>query len=341
MNFLCSIPVQEYRNEKVMRKISVFIVFFLLITGCSDSYNGELIFIEPDKGDSFSFPYYLFIPSDVSQNQEVYIVAEPNNSGFADDDLQKHKEKAERTATKDFYLGNYVARNLKFPLIVPVFPRQKTEWKIYTHALDRDVMMQKDNPLERIDEQLIEMFNDARIRLKDKNIETKDKFLITGFSASGTFANRFTLIHPDRVFAVAAGGVNGLLMLPLDSLQGEKLIYPVGTGDLNELSDNEFEEDLFLKIPQFYFMGKLDDNDAIPYDDAFDQNEREQIYKLLGKEMQPGRWNSCRNIYLGKNVNATIKTYEDIGHEQPELIKKDAVEFFRKSIEKDLTINRH
>lgn len=315
-----------------MRNMIISTLFAVLLMGCSNSYNGELIFIEPDSNDHFEYPYFLLIPNHISQNEKVYIVVEPNNSGFADDDMQKHIEKAKRTATLDFYIGNYVAQELKYPLVVPVFPRSKKEWRIYTHSLDRDVMQQKDNQMERIDEQLINMFKDAQSRLENKNIKTQDQFLLTGFSASGSFANRFTLIHPDRVFAVAAGGLNGLLMLPKDSMNNEILKYPIGVGDLKQLTNQEFQKKLFLNTPQFYFMGKLDDNDAIPYEDAFDPNEREQIFRLLGEQMQPERWNKCSEIYTNSNVNAIMKTYDDKGHEHPEEIKKEIVKFFKNSI---------
>jgi hypothetical protein len=195
-------------------------------------------------------------------------------------------------------------------------------------------MLQKNNSMERIDKQLIEMFKDAQKRLANKNIKTHDKFLLTGFSASGTFAKRFTLLHPNRVFAVAAGGLNGLLMLPLDSLDNELLKYPIGVGDFKALTNGPFEKQAFFHVPQFYFMGQLDNNDAVPYDDAFDQGEREEIYKLLGKQMQPERWNNCIQIYKALNVNATFKTYEEVGHKIPEMIKKDVINFFRESIKK-------
>jgi hypothetical protein len=305
-----------------------YVLVSLLLVGCSKSYKGELIFVEPAHEDSFDFPFFLFIPNDVIQNEKVCVIIEPNNSGFVDDDLHRHIEKAERTATNNFYVGNYVAQRLKYPLLVPVFPRSKNQSKIYTHSLDRDVMLQKGNQLERMDLQLIEMFKDAQSRLSNKNIQTQPQFLLAGFSASATFANRFTLIHPDRVLAVAAGGLNGLLMLPADTLENEALNYPIGTNDIKVLTDKPFAKDLFLKTPQFYFMGKLDENDAISYSDAFDQDEREQIYRLLGKQMQPQRWDRCTEIYRNLNVNATILTYKDVGHEQTELIKNDIVKFF-------------
>ena len=179
------------------------------------------------------------------------------------------------------------------------------------------------------------MFKDAQSRLMEKNIQIHPHFLLTGFSASGTFANRFSLIHPDKVMAVAAGGVNGLLMLPVDTLNNEALNYPVGTNDLKTLTNKSFKKELFLKTPQFYYMGKLDDNDAIPFSDTFDQDEREHIYRILGEQMQPERWNNCIRIYEGMNVNATIRTYDGVGHENTELIKNEIIKFFKDVIKKN------
>jgi hypothetical protein len=316
-----------------MRNFMIYPLITVLLMGCSASYQGELIFIEPETEGRFNYPYFLFIPDQVSAADSVYMLVEPNNSGFAEDDLQKHIEKAENTATSDYYLGSYMARKLSCPLLVPVFPREQTDWRIYTHALDRDAMLQSDNPLERIDLQLLAMFEDARTRLKNRDIQTHEQFLLTGFSASGTFANRFTLIHPERVLAVAAGGLNGLLMLPLDSLQNELLRYPIGTGDLQELTGRGFQKQAFMDTPQFYFMGRLDDNDAVPYDDAFDQDEREQVFRLLGEQMLPGRWNSCGQIYDSLDVNASVKTYAEVGHRHPDEIKEEIIGFFHESIQ--------
>ncbi len=60
--------------------------------------------------NGFNYPYFLFIPEGTALHEKSVLIVEPNNSGFADDDLTKHIEKAERTATKDFYIGNYVAK---------------------------------------------------------------------------------------------------------------------------------------------------------------------------------------------------------------------------------------
>lgn len=313
----------------MVTRILFILILSAALSGCSDKPKGELIFVDANTEKGFHFPYFLFIPEGTSPQTETVLVVEPNNSGFADDDLQKHIEKASRTASRDYYLGSYVAQELKYPLLVPVFPRSKTNWQIYTHALDRDVMLGKNNELERIDLQLLAMVTDAKTRLANAGYAIQVKFIMTGFSASGTFANRFMLIHPDKVLAVAAGGVNGLLALPLDSLENKALNYPLGTNDFAVLLNQDFQQDDFVHTPQFYFMGGMDDNDAVPYDDAFNEDERQLIFELLGEQMLPLRWEKCEAIYKKLGVNATIKTYGKIGHEQHESAKKDVVAFFQ------------
>ncbi|MBW6537544.1 MAG: hypothetical protein K0B11_21225 [Mariniphaga sp.] len=114
------------------------IAIFILVGSCNNGVkNGELIFTEARTENGFNFPYFLFIPDKMSVQNEQVLIVEPNNSGFVSDDLKKHIEKAKRTASLEFYTGNYVARKLKYPLLVPVFPRSKTDWKIYTRFRPR------------------------------------------------------------------------------------------------------------------------------------------------------------------------------------------------------------
>lgn len=306
----------------------ILLPFFLLQSCLSETEKGQIIFTQANPSQGFNFPYFLYIPDGMSSEKELVLIVEPNNSGFVDDDLTKHTEKAKRTASLDFYLGNYVAQKLKIPLLVPVFPRPESEWKLYSHALDRDVMWQKNSPLERIDLQLLAMIEDAKSRLTHSGYTIHDKFFMTGFSASGTFVNRFTLMHPDEVQAIAAGGLNGLLALPLDSMGNKKLDYPIGTNDFKDLLNQAFQKTAFIDTPQFYFMGANDENDAVPYDDAYDHDERELIYELLGEEMLPKRWKTCESIYQKEGVNATIKTYKNMGHKHPDNVKQEIVEFF-------------
>jgi len=315
-------------NIHLMR-LFIFLCLLTLLSCSSEIKNSQLLYNKPDPSKGFNFPYLLFIPDDMKTENELVLIVEPNNSGFASDDFKRHLEKAERTASRDFYLGNYVARKLKYPLLVPVFPRPESDWKIYTHAYDRDLALQKENELERIDLQLLAMIDHARQILSEKGFSINEEILMTGFSASGTFINRFSAIHPERVMAYAAGGVNGLLILPLDELNGESLPFPVGVHDFKLLFGKTFNAKAFKNTPQFLFMGENDDNDAILFDDGYDEYERNLIFRLLGEEMQPVRWQKCREIYSDENVDAEIITVMNTGHEQTGFIKNEVVDFFR------------
>jgi hypothetical protein len=311
-----------------------YITFFILIiTGFSctkEKLNAKFFEAKPQEG--FNFPYYLFIPENVNSSDSLYLIVEPNNSGFVDDDFDKHIEKARRTASLGFYMGNYVARELNYPLLVPVFPRSRSHWQIYTHALDRDAMLQHGNKLERIDLQLLAMVKDAQKKLEAEGSHLKKQVLLTGFSASGTFANRFTLLHPDKVKAVAAGGLNGLLMLPVDTINKQPLHYPIGTADYDSLMQKPFNYMAFKNTPQLLFMGELDNNDAILYDDGYSLHERNLIFKTMGETMMPDRWEYCKKNYKTHEINAIVKTFNNIGHEQPEKIKKEVLAFFKTAL---------
>ncbi len=312
----------------INRFISVVSLVVLMQACISGSYKDKLILVEAIPSAGFNYPYFLFVPHGISDEDEMVLIVEPNNSGFADDDFEKHKEKAGRIASRDFYTGNYTARKLKYPLLVPVFPRPLNEWKIYTHAFDRDVALQKNNSLERIDLQLLAMIGDAARRLGEMGFKIDEKIFMTGFSASGSFVNRFTAIHPEKIMAAAAGGTNGLLILPVDSLKGKSLPFPLGTVDFISLFGRQFDLSLFSRTPQYYYIGELDDNDAVSFEDGYDQSERQLVLELLGEKMQPARWNECINIYREKNVKAQFRTYSETGHEFTDEVRTDILNFF-------------
>src|SRR5690606_24718435 len=108
-----------------------------------------------------------------------------------------------------------------------IFPRPDAQPLMYTHALDRDVMLQKTPEFKRLDLQLLEMISDATKVLYAMNIQIESKFFMNGFSASGTFTNRFSFLHPEKIKALAIGGFNGKLMLPQKKINRVKLNYPI------------------------------------------------------------------------------------------------------------------
>ncbi|HEY0370705.1 MAG TPA: hypothetical protein VGD79_01810 [Thermoanaerobaculia bacterium] len=285
----------------------------------------EVVEANPAKG--FHYPYLLKIPSNA---RSTVLLVETNNTGQVSDDFEVHVAAAKKLANGA--LGSYIAEKLDVPLLVPVFPRPETGWERYTHALDRDTMLIEDGPMQRLDLQLLAMIADARKRLRTYGVKTKEKVLMTGFSASASFTNRFTLLHPDTVAAVATGGLNGMLIVPQTSRDGTALPYPLGISDLENVTGVRFDAAKWRAVPQFIYMGAKDDNDAVQFDDAYSESERATVYKVFGEKMQPDRWTLMQELYRNAGANATFRTYEHMGHGTDKMINDEVTEFFRTTI---------
>ena len=282
----------------------------------------------PEKG--FYHDYILFVPKGTPLNKKIFLLVEPNNTGKTSDRIEVHKQYAIDLASVSS-VGNNVSTELKIPWLVPVFPRPASQPLMYTHVLDRDIMLERTILLNRIDLQLLEMINDARNILLSMDIIVDPKFFMNGFSASATFTNRFSYIHPDKIKALAIGGFNGKLMLPQNEINNIKLDYPIGTNDFKKITGDNFNIEAFRKIPQFIYMGKSDENDAVQFDDAYNDNERKIINDNIGSNVQV-RYLECQKIYLKNNFYATFKTYENVGHWTTSAVNLDVIKFFLKQM---------
>lgn len=278
----------------------------------------------PIKG--FHHDYILWIPKETEKNTYTYLLVEPNNTGRPSDSMEVHFEYAKDLASVNS-IGHNISKILKIPILVPIFPRPSSDSLVYTHALDRDVMLMEIESLKRLDLQLIAMIKDARELLKEQRIETHEKIFMNGFSASATFTNRFSMIHPDMIQAQAIGGFNGKLMLPLKDYKHQKLNYPLGIADFKDLFHYDFDGASYNTIPKYIYMGRLDTNDAVDYSDAYNDEERMIINTLLSETIYD-RFLECQRIYKEKNVVAVFTTYEDVGHWTTTAMNWDIINFF-------------
>ncbi|HXA52900.1 MAG TPA: hypothetical protein VNV86_21435 [Candidatus Acidoferrum sp.] len=286
-----------------------------------------LIEVPAIESSGFSFPYYLYIPKDLSRSEPVRLLIEPNNTGQATDDFEVHRASARRMAS-----GGDTRRlgdRLQSPLLVPVFPRPRDQWKVYTHYLDRDSLLIKDGPLARIDLQLLAMIRHARQLLGTAGIRAETKVFMHGFSASAGFVNRFAALHPESVRAIAAGAINALPMYPLETYEGVKLPYPLGTADFKSLTGADFDARAYAQVSQYLFMGYLDRNDTFPFSDAWEDDERELIARLFGKEMMPDRWERAQQIISTLKLPIQTATYNGVPHRTLPEMWDDIAAFFK------------
>ena len=289
----------------------------------------EPIRIEANAAKGFAYPYYLFVPSELreakAQKQTHTFVVIPNNTGKTDDLLEVH----EADVKKRIKQNGAIAGLLKTAILMPVFPRPATDWKIYTHALDRDAMLTDKKEYARFDRQLVAMIDDARARLKKDNLKFDKRVLLTGFSASGMFANRFVFLHPDRVKAAAIGSPGGWAIAPAANHKEKTLRYPIGTGDFESVSGEKLDLRKLRKVPLFIFLGDKDDNDSVIFGDSYDAEDKELIFEFFGKTPVE-RWEVSKTLYRQAAMNAEFKLYPDVKHTVTAQIRDDIIAFLLK-----------
>lgn len=324
------------------------------IVGPYKSWNveGKIILIKANPKKGFNFDYTIYIPKTI--NPKTTLIVEGSNCGPTYDwSREKILDEMLKEAIEPGKTGKPIyemATNLGMPVLYPIFPKwANKEGPIYnimlsSNSLNHNTHKLKELGLDRVDLQLIQMIEDAKLKLKDLDIEIDKKIIIDGFSASSKFANRFTLLHPEIVKMCIAGGVTGALTLPLEHINNEKLLWPVGIGNLKELigEDISINVEEFKKVKQFYYMGMDDENDPFEaidaegilmpkYPELIEPEELRQMYKYLGNNMTGNRWENTMKFYNELGVDAIFKSYENVGH-NPKSATEDITCFIQNNI---------
>ena len=77
-----------------------------------------------------------------------------------------------------------------------------------------------------------------------------------------------------RVVSTAFRPSNGLLEWDHDAV-------PSRIADVKEIAGIDFDEASYKRVSQYIYMGALDDNDTLPYPDAYDEEDAELIKTSL------------------------------------------------------------
>jgi hypothetical protein len=297
--------------------VAILILFFLVVAVTVGPYWARLQHFRASSANGYHADFYLYISPDASraarQGKEITLLVQPNNSGINSDDPKIHRRDAWFTG----FERKSIADELGVILLVPAFIRPADDWHLYTHALDRDTLTTQRTDLKRIDLQLVAMIDFARANLERQGFQVHEKVLIQGFSASGMFANRFTMLHPEMVKAAAIGSPGGWPLAPAIQYNGEQLPYPAGIADLETLTGISFDATAYNAVPQLIYMGSLDDNDSLDFGD-----------QLFGTDPL-SRWEAAKAFHLSAGTNAQFLLIDGIGHDRKAL-QNYATEFFKR-----------
>lgn len=312
------------------RKFSLYIAFSII--GILHAFSQkkvvayEILKVNKSVSEGFSYPYLLYIPNSLTKSEkrsDITLLVVPNNTGTVNDTLQFH----EAVARKQLLIWAKFANRLNTAVLMPIFPRPKKDVLVYTHALDRDVMISEKEEFKRLDLQLIAMIDHSTKELAGRNIKKKKKVWMAGFSASGMFVNRFTFMHPGQVEAAAIGSPGGWPIAPIGQFQNESLRYPIGISDISSIAGEKINFQKLQKTPLFIYMGDEDHNDSVVYADGYEKEDKELIFELFG-ETPLERWNLIQDFYQQEKLQASFKLYPGVKHTINNDMIADVVSFF-------------
>lgn len=289
--------------------------------------SSRLLEIAPSPGAGFHWPYLLYVPEKPTAG---HVLVAPNNTGFVTEDLALLRA----SATCTVQAQARVASALGAPLLVPLFPRPATSDgtdDLYLHALTRAALETQHADWKRVDLQLLAMARDAQRRLSGRGTPANGKLLLTGFSASGSFVNRFAMLHPEEVLAVAVGSPGGWPLAPVATLDGEPLPYPVGLADLEALVGQRPSPEALRQVRWLFLLGASDENDAVPYRDSFSAADQTLVFRRFGKT-PVGRWKKAEQLYRDAGLNARFRLYPGVHHELSAAMQTDILRFFQDAL---------
>lgn len=331
-----TIGVYEYDSGEEVRSESATVTLEGEETEVVDGQEPRRIDAQPDRG--FNYPYYVYVP-DLPVDDARPLLVDPVNTGQPSDDLDVHLESAQSKVSASHSPTRQIAQELQVPLVVPVFPRPQSEpvdSDHYVHALDDSTLSIESGTLERVDLQMLAMIEDAQERLADADYELRtDGVVLNGFSAAGTYVERFTALHPDEVLSVSAGGINGMVILPTSEARGEALPYHIGVADFEELVGEPFDPAAYADVGKYFYLGDLDGNDTIPFDDAWTSEEARQLaLEVYGRDLHNDRFPFCRAVHEDEGADTVFRYYQDVGHD-PRAASEDIVTFHERSLAGD------
>lgn len=197
------------------------------------------------SNEKFSIPYILIIPKHI--DDESMLVVEVNNCET--ENKAKLMDDAIHTGKN---LVSKIGKN-NCPVLIPVIPSVANEG--YYQQLSKECFdISSDNPLYRIDLQVLNIIEDAKDKLKEY-ASIKEKVFFNGYSSSGVFAQRFALLHPQIIDTLCVGGASGSIPMPTF-----ELMYPLGISDFVNLTGESFDFGSYCQIKFRYYVGQLEDS---------------------------------------------------------------------------------
>lgn len=185
-------------------------------------------------------PFILITPSYLEDGQTL--VMESNNIETNKKDVLLRQGLGTGKELNDILKGSN-------PILIPILPSDSPTAPYY-QQLSAECFQNGERP----DLDIVEVINKAKEIMKNGyGTRIKDKIFLNGYSSSGCFAQRFSLIHPELIGTACIGGASGSIPIPNIDLD-----YPLGVRNYEELFGKKFNIEDYKKMNFDYYVGSLE-----------------------------------------------------------------------------------
>ncbi len=248
--------------------------------------------------------YIIGIPSGLKDNAEMFV--ETYNSGGQEKKYYFENVKRAIIDRENPIETTYADFMTDFPIVIPIVRCLKNLPDFQQLSLESVQQFS-------IHEKVKKCIDDARLQIKKitgKNVQ--QKIFLSGYSASGVFAQRFALIYPEIINRALIGGATGTIPVPT-----KKIKFPIGIQDYEELFGKSFNLEAYRQIKFGYYVGEREAEEPGNFDINGDKIISDKQIAAPMHDM------SFRNV----------TTPKDVGIVQRELLGKTLNERYKKSIE--------
>lgn len=248
--------------------------------------------------------YIIGIPEKMKNNAEMFV--EMYNSGGIQTNTYSENVQHAMADKGNPIEKNYADFMTDFPFVIPIVP----DLKGMPDFQQMSVESVKDF---QIHEKVKECIDDARLQIEQiTGKKVQDKIFLSGYSASGVFAQRFALVYPEIINRALIGGAAGTIPVPT-----KKLKYPIGIQDYKTLFGKEFDSEAYKKIQFAYYVGEREGAKAGSYDIDGE--------KITSNNQIPAPMHDMSF--------RSVTTPKDVGFEQRKLLGQTLNERYKNAIE--------
>ena len=294
----------------------------------------RIIFHESNTENPYG--WFSYVPSNLSKDRTVYILVCGLHANLITDNYDEIIEETKIHADGCRYWANQIGA----VTLTPVIPSNSfNNGGIYVAAFDYRVFTNSTDPfLQRPDLKLNMMIDKLLEELRTDGYQMSDRILITGFSAGGMFAQRYALLHPERVKAIAAGQCKGAITFPEEKYEDFEMNWPVGIFDYEDLLGKPFNRESYKQIKQMIYIGE-DDLHASTLESgeigrSWRTSSQIKFLKKYFGEYDPERLeNQVQYLQDIGYKNFEIVVYDNAEHRINQDMIKDTLMFFKNIVE--------